>query len=124
MTTPSESCIQRVVFEHLYVQGVVRIIVATDWPGVVVPDEVPVHEGMMVLDYSPLFRVRIVWDDETLQADLSFQGRSFLTVVPWAAIGAMASHIVGMEVAWNLGDRPEEAHDESEEPKSGLRIVK
>lgn len=80
------------------------------------------------LNFSYRFKVRTEWDDEALEADLSFGGVPFTVVLPWQSVVQMVSRDGGMIAVWPLEEDPDAAgaeDDEDDEPPqpAGPKLV-
>jgi stringent starvation protein B len=117
---------KRAAFESLIDKGMVLLTLDTRVPGAQVP---PQHEGdlQLGLNFSHRFYIEdFHWNDVEVQATLSFQGQPLLTVVPWASVWMMRSHVTGEAFVFpesappELADAIAELRDQME---SGLAVA-
>ena len=86
---------KRACLEHLMDQGKVLVHINARLPGVILPAHLE-GQAVVPLNLSHLFNLDVFeLDDETVRANLSFQGERFLCVLPWPSIFAISSHETG-----------------------------
>lgn len=112
--------------------GTVLVYLAVEYPGVVVPHVMyeAAEEGILGLRYSLRYGTRIFMDREGIRADLSKQGVSYETFVPWDAILAITEESTHASAHWpvrmeaGVADTPVEDHLAQPPTKRHLRVVK
>lgn len=103
-------------------RGVAMVHLDARRPGVRAPPQFA-QEPCLRLNFSYKYGLPdLVIDDAGVSASLSFGGRSFHCVVPWAAVYGMSSQASGAEAVWHE-DLPAEVVEQPQPRKPALAAV-
>ncbi|MCP4498958.1 MAG: hypothetical protein GY822_03200 [Deltaproteobacteria bacterium] len=109
-------------FEKLVEVGMVMVTLDTRRKGVQVPARFR-NDLQLHLNFSHRFGIDdFLYDEQGVQASLSFHGRALRCVVPWTAVYMMRSH-VDQAVAIFPEDLPEEMQDVAVELEKALKTA-